>query len=162
MKGVFEPGQLITTSVLYLVYMTDESRTAIGRRQCLLAVAAVATTGLAGCSSTEDQDGVGSSFATDVIVSSVATDPQSVSLTITETDSDTPHTERTVELSPGETVDPVNSEKLPANTSSYTVDVSVKDGPSETFEWTDPSIDLAPLWVQIDDSTNIKFLLQAG
>jgi hypothetical protein len=56
----------------------------------------------------------------------------------------------------------VNSGKLPTNTSSYTVQVSVEDGPSETFEWTDPSVELAPLWVRIDGTRNITFLLQAG
>lgn len=139
-------------------------------------MATVATTGLAGCGSlrddgtdddTEDDGdagdgGVGNSFATDVVAFSGATAPRTVSITITDTESDTPHTDRTLDLAPGETVDPVNSGKLPANGSSYTVDVVVEDGPSETFEWTDPSAELAPLWVRVDDSQNITFLLQAG
>jgi hypothetical protein len=138
------------------------SQAVISRRQSLLTIAAVATAGIAGCGSTQKQNGVGNSFATDVIVSSAASDPRTVSITITETDSDTVHTARTLELSPGETVNPVNSGKLPATNSSYAVEVTVEDGPSETFEWTEPSAELAPLWVRIDESRNIKFLLQAG
>lgn len=142
--------------------MEDESRTVITRRQSLLTMAAVATAGIAGCTSTQNQNDVGNSFATDVIVYSAASDPRTVSVTITEIESDTPHTAKTLEVSPGETVDPVNSGKLPANNSSYAVEVIVEDRPSETFEWTDPSAALAPLWVRIDGSQNIKFLLQAG
>jgi hypothetical protein len=40
--------------------------------------------------------------------------------------------------------------------------VSVENGPSETFEWDDPVVDRAPLWILIDDGRNIRFLLQAG
>lgn len=142
--------------------MEDGSRTVVGRRQSLFAMAAVATAGLAGCTSSQNQNGVGNSFATDVIVYNAASDSRNVSVTITATDSNTPHTDRTLELSPGEVVDSVNTGKLPANNSSYSVEVTVEDGPSETFEWTDPSVELAPLWVRIDGTQNIKFLLQAG
>lgn len=161
-KRSFDPGQHITIAVPSPVRMEDESHTVISRRQSLLTMAAAGTAGFAGCLSTRNQDGVGNSFATDVIVYSAASDPRTVSITITETDSDTPHTARTLELSPGETVDPVNSGKLPAHNNSYAIEVTVEDGPSETFEWTDPSAELAPLWVRIDESRNIKFLLQAG
>lgn len=151
--------------------MEDASPPGIGRRQSLLTMAAVATAGFAGCGSIQDGDangdddddgGVGNSFATDVILYSAASAPRTVSITITETESDTPHTARTIDLSPGETVDPVNSGKLPANNSSYAVEVVVEDGPSETFEWDDPTVGRAPLWIVVDDSRNIKFLLQAG
>ena len=125
-------------------------------------MAVAATAGLAGCSSLQGETGVGDSGAADVIVTSAASGPRTVSITITEADADSPHTDRTLDLSPNETVDPVNSGKLPTNTSSYTVVVALEDGPSETFEWTDPSLELAPLWVRIDDSQNIRFLLQAG
>lgn len=161
-KWLFDPSQLITTSVPYPVCMKDESPTAIGRRQSLFTMAAVATAGITGCSSTQNQNDIGNSGATDVIVSSAAPDHRTVSITITEDDSETPHTVRTFDLSPGETVDPVNVGKLPTNNSSYTVEVTVEDGPSETFEWTDPSVELAPLWVRLDETPNIKFLLQAG
>lgn len=131
------------------------------RRRLLVTMAAVAAGGVAGCSSTREQNGVGDSGATDVIVCSVAPDPRTVSITITAAGAERPHTSRTLSLAPGEVVDPVNSSKLPTNT-DYTVEVTVEDGPEETFEWTDPTALLAPLWVRIDATRNIKFLLQAG
>jgi hypothetical protein len=85
-----------------------------------------------------------------------------VSITITPAGAEDPHTSRTVVLAPNETVDPVSDSKLPTTGDGYTVDVAVEDGPSETFEWTDPTVTLAPLWVYVDDTRNIKFLLQAG
>ena len=42
------------------------------------------------------------------------------------------------------------------------VEMTVDDGPSETFDWEDPDVSLAPLHVLVDESQNIKFLLQAG
>lgn len=142
--------------------MGNDSPPVVSRRQSLFTMTAVATMGLAGCGSPQDADGVGNSFATDVIVHNAASDARTVSITITELDADTPHTDRTLDLSGGETVDPVNNGKLPANDSSYAVDVTVEAGPSETFEWTDLTAELAPLWVRIDETENVKFLLQAG
>jgi hypothetical protein len=134
----------------------------LGRRQMLAAMVAAGTTSIAGCSSFLDRGGVGDSGATDVVVHNVASESKVVSVTVTDTNAEEPHTDRTLDVAPGEIVDPVNSGKLPTNTSSYTVEVAVENGPSETFEWTDPTVQLAPLWVQIDDTRNIKFLLQAG
>jgi hypothetical protein len=142
--------------------MGNDSPPLVTRRQSLVTMTAVATMGIAGCGSTQDTDGVGNSFATDVIVHSAASDARTVSITITEIDAETAHTDSTLALSPGETVDPVNDGKLPANDGGYVVDVAVADGPNETFEWTDLSPELAPLWVRIDETENIKFLLQAG
>lgn len=125
-------------------------------------VATIATS-IAGCSSLASGDGVGDSGATDVVVSNLAATPQTVSITITKMSAERPHTSRTLELSPGEVVDPVNSSRLPTNKdTTYTVEVTVENGPSETFEWAEPTVELAPLWIQIDDTRNIKFLLQAG
>lgn len=143
--------------------MEDGSSSHLGRRRILATVAAVTSaTSIAGCSSLVGDNGVGNSGATDVVAYSMASTPQTVSLTISDADAESPHTSRTLELSPGDVVDPVNDSKLPTNTSTYTIEVTVEDGPSETFEWTDPTVSLAPLWVQIDDTQNIKFLLQAG
>ena len=142
--------------------MDDESHAAVGRRRSLLAIASAVSAGVAGCASFGGRAAVGNSFATDVAVHSAASDPKTVSVTITETTAETAHTSETLDLDPGDTVDPVNDAKLPANGHSYVVDVDVTDGPSETFEWSDPSPDLAPLWVRIDDSENVRFLLQAG
>jgi len=137
--------------------MEDDSSSGPGRREALTAVGAAA--GLAtlpGCTALWDQTG-----ATDVILDSAATEPRTVSVTITPEGTEEPHTSRTLALEPGETVDPVNRSKLPTN-SGYTVEVGVEDGPSETFEWTDPTLELAPLWVRVDDTENVAFLLQAG
>jgi hypothetical protein len=132
------------------------------RRRLLATAGITATTTIAGCSSLVGNSGIGNSGATDVAVYSLASTSQMVELTITDASAERPHTSRTVELAPGDVIDPVNDSKLPTNTSTYVIEVRVEDGPSETFEWTDPTVTLAPLWIQIDDSENIRFLLQAG
>ena len=142
--------------------MPDERASGASRRQFLASVAAASVTvGLAGCQTGPAPDGVGDSGATDVVAYSLASNPKTVSIRITELGAESPRTDRTLDVSPGEVVDPVNAGKLPTNT-GYMVEVTVAGGPSETFEWAEPSVDLAPLWVQIDDSRNIHFLLQAG
>lgn len=40
--------------------------------------------------------------------------------------------------------------------------MEVDGGPSETFDWDGPDVELAPLYILIDETQNIKFLLQAG
>lgn len=92
---------------------------------------------------------------------SLAANPVTVSIVITDTDATDPHTSRTLEMAQGEKVDPVNRGKLPTNT-NYTVEVTVEGGASETFEWTDPNLDLAPLYVVIEDPQNVEFLFHAG
>lgn len=137
--------------------MGDESSSVLGRRQALGTIATVAgITTIPGCSALWDQTG-----ATDVIVYNAAAEPITVSVTITDTSAENPHTSRTLEVTSGETVDPVNRSKLPTNT-SYTVEVAVENGPSETFEWDNPTVEQAPLWVLVDSTQNIKFLLQTG
>lgn len=114
----------------------------------------------AGCSSVRDrlwsQTG-----ATDVFVISTASQPRTLTVAIRDTEADAQLTERTIPVSPGEQAGPVRESKLPTNT-SYRIEASLEDGPSETFEWTDPTVERAPLWILVDDSQNIKFLLQAG
>lgn len=137
--------------------MGDGSPRVLPRRRALATTAAVA--GIAtvpGCTALWDQTG-----ATDVILYNAASGTRTVSVTITANGTEEPHTSRTLEIPANETIDPVNRSKLPTNT-SYTVDVSVENGPSETFEWDDPAVEQAPLWIRIDDTRNIKFLLQAG
>lgn len=127
------------------------------RRRLLSTVGAVAgVTALAGCSSLWNQTG-----ATDVVAYNAGSETKVVAITITDSDSDEAHTARTLELAPAEGVDPVNDSKLPTN-ASYTVEVVVEDGPSETFEWDDPDVELAPLYVMVDDSENVRFLLRVG
>lgn len=135
----------------------DDSSAGSSRRQFLVAMAGVTgTTALAGCSTVWQQTG-----ATDVNVYNWAGESKVVSVTVTAADGDEPHTARTLELGAGERVESVNRSKLPTNT-SYTVEATVEDGPSETFDWEDPDVSLAPLYVLVDESRNIKFLLQAG
>ena len=55
----------------------------------------------------------------------------------------------------------MNRSKLPTN-SSYSITVEVDGGPSETFDWDDPDIERAPLYILVDETQNIRFLLQAG
>lgn len=130
---------------------------ALPRRRLLAATVALAgATGVAGCGALWDQTG-----ATDVVAYNVAGEPKVVSVTITPAGANAPHTSRTLEMAPGERVDPVNDGKLPTN-SSYAVAVDVADGPSETFQWTDPDVERAPLYVLVDGSRNVRFLLEAG
>lgn len=127
------------------------------RRRFLSAIA-VAGTGLtAGCPAIWDQPG-----ATDVLVYNLASETKVVSITVTDPDGDgSPYTDRTLELEPTEKVDPVNRGKIPLST-AWTVEVTVEGGPSETFDWDDPDVRYAPLWIIVDDSRNIRFLLEAG
>jgi hypothetical protein len=142
--------------------MQDEPSLRSGRRRILTTVAAcTGVTRLAECSSLVGDGGGGNSGAADVVYN-LAPTPKTVSITVTDTGAESPHTSRTLDLAPGDVVNPVNDSKLPTNTSEYVVEVAVEDGPSETFEWTDPTVTLAQLWVQIADSQNFRFLLQAG
>ena len=137
--------------------MTHLSTDGPSRRRVLSTTAAVVgTSAVAGCTALWDQTG-----ATDVVVYNAAAERATVSVTITPTGAEEPHTSRTLDIPGGERVDPVNRSKLPTN-SGYTVVVDVEDGPRETFEWDDPDLELAPLYVLVDETENIKFLLQAG
>ena len=126
------------------------------RRRFLAAAAAAGTATVAGCSSVWSQPG-----ATDVVAHNAADEQTVVTVRVTPAGADAAHTERTLELAPNGTVDPVNDSTLPTN-DAYTVEVAVEDGPSETFEWSDPSLELAPLYVLVDGSDNVHFLLKAG
>lgn len=142
--------------------MTETPSRGQGRRQFLTILAAVAgTTTVAGCFGLGGHRIGGQHGATDVLLYNLMAEPATVSVTITESDSDDPHTARTLTLTEGETVNPVNRGKLPTN-GSYLVEVDVENGPSETYDWSDPDLELAPLYILIDDSQNIKFLLHAG
>lgn len=122
--------------------------------------AVVGVTSVAGCSGVGDRVW-SQTGATDVFVSNARAEALTVTVTITAGANEEPHTARRLEIAAGETTDPVNQSKLPTNT-DYTVEVAVDGGPQETFEWVDPTVERAPLWIRIDDSENIKFLLQAG
>lgn len=121
-------------------------------------LAAIGATGVAlsGCLTIGGNHG-----ATDVMAYSAATEPKTVLVEVRDADSDDPVASSEFDIDPGEEVGPINDGKLPTN-GSYVVDVDVADGPSETFEWADPSLDRAPLYVLVDDSDNVDFLLKAG
>jgi len=134
------------------------------RRRVLGALAAAGLGSVAGCnasSETTDSPGAGTSYATDLVACSVAGGEKTVAITVTAIGADTPRTERTLKLSPGDVVDPVNDGKIPGNGDGYTVEVDIDGGASETFEWTDIGPERAPLWVLIPDGGNIRFLLDA-
>ena len=89
----------------------DVSSDRFGRRRYLTGVTALAgATTIAGCLSW-DQTG-----ATDVIMYGLAADPVTLSVVITDADTTEPHTARTLDVSQGEKVDPVNRGKPPTNT----------------------------------------------
>ena len=134
----------------------DASVDGIDRRRYLSTLATFAgVTATTGCVAWE-QTG-----ATDIRLYSLAADPLTVSVVITGANTTDPHTSRTLSVSQGETIDSVNRGKLPTNT-SYTVAVAIEEGASETFDWTDPTLDLAPLHVLIEDPQTIEFLYNTG
>lgn len=136
--------------------MQDDPST-VGRREVLGSVTGfAATASLAGCTSIWSQPG-----ASDVVLHNLGPDPSTVTVRIRAADRDEPRTDRRLEVSSGATVDPVNRGKLPLNV-GYVITVTVEDGPEETFEWTDPTVSLAPLHILVDGSENVTFLLQAG
>jgi hypothetical protein len=96
-----------------------------------------------------------------VVVANDSPSRKTVTVTITDAEAAEVHTERTIAVESREKRDSVNRGKIPLNT-DYRVEANVEDGPSETFEWDDPVIDRAPLWIRVDGSRNITFLLQAG
>lgn len=91
----------------------------------------------------------------------MAPERTTVTVRIKAADRDETRTDRRLEVPAGGTVDPVNRGKLPL-TVGYVITVEVEGGPDETFEWTDPTVSLAPLHVLVDGSENVTFLLQAG
>lgn len=127
------------------------------RREVLAATVALLSTSSAGCALS---DGT-SKGATDVRVSNESTDPKSVSVTITGADSEQPRLETTLSLDPGKQTTPTASDKLPVG-SDYTVEVDVEGGATDTYYWTDVSLDLAPLRVILSCNSEIYFELQSS
>jgi hypothetical protein len=129
---------------------------AVPRRRLLAAVGLAGLASLAGCSALWSQPG-----ATDVVAYNAADEERVVTIVVSVAGAETPHTSKTLRLGPHEAVDPVNDSKLPTN-DAYAVDVTVEGGPSETFDWENPTLDRAPLYVVVGDGENVRFLLQAG
>jgi hypothetical protein len=132
----------------------DEPRSP-DRRAFLGGAAALGASLTAGCSLWRQTGAV------DVEASNVADETKTVTFAITPKGADRPHTERSLELAPGEVVDRVNDGKLPTN-DEYAVTVDVADGPRETFEWTDVDVERAPLLVLVDGSENVDFFLKVA
>lgn len=44
----------------------------------------------------------------------------------------------------------------------YTIEVDIDGGPSRTLEWTDVTLDLAPLRLLIFDNTHLAFTFEAN
>ena len=134
-----------------------DGRDGVDRRTVLATGAALAGGSLAGCAFL----GGTSTGATDVVVHSEAAEPVSVAVSIADAEAGDPRLETTLDLDPTERTTPTASDKLPAG-GSYDVAVDVEGGPSETFEWRDVRLELAPLHVVVDGGQNVLFALQAG
>lgn len=85
----------------------------------------------------------------------------SVALTITDAGAERPRLDRTLDLESTEQATPTDDGKLPVS-ADYTVEVDVVDGPRETYQWQDVRLELAPLHVLVDGSSNVVFALQSG
>lgn len=140
--------------------MTKTS-TGFSRRRVLSTVGAIGlSASLAGCSSADS----GGHGATDVRLRNVADVALTVSVVITRENADESEVDQTFELAAHEAVRAVNDSKLPTGGDGYSVAVSIEGGPSQTFEWSDPDVRLAPLHILVDDDPQvdrIEFLLKA-
>lgn len=126
-------------------------------RRSVLGGSAALLAGLAGCS----LGGGSSKGATDVVLNSMAPEPVEVTLTISDPEAEEPRMDRTLELDTGERATPTDDGKLPAG-GDYDVTVAVADGPTETYRWTDVTLERAPMHVIVDGGSNVFFTLQVG
>jgi len=135
-----------------------DSRKRPSRRRVVAAGAALAGASLAGCSFVPGTR----KGATEVVLHNERTEPISVSLAVTgEGDGGEPRVSETIDLDSLERARPNEDDQLPVGT-DYAVEVDVEDGPTETFEWRDVRVELAPLHVIVDGSDNVLFALEAG
>lgn len=125
------------------------------RRRFLVATGSVAIPGLtAGCYT----DGAGGSR---IVVYNVTADPTTVSIEVVPESDDVSGLDRTLELDPRERIEIPEEFVFPLIT-DYSVTVDVEGGPRETFDWTESAADRAPLYVLLDGSDNIRFLVEVG
>lgn len=145
--------------------------TTLSRRSLLAACPALVGGSLAGCTMMQDErakEGAGRG-ATSIIIHNETNSSQSVSVTATDSDGKT-WIDVTDTVDAHTHVDPISLEnskrpgqrvsKLPEG-NDYTVDVTVDGGVSQTLEWEDVTLDLAPLRLIIIDRSYIAFTLQA-
>jgi hypothetical protein len=142
------------------------------KRRVLLA--AIGSSAIAGCQSLATNNGRetagsradvngSSKGATSVHIHNETNEPVTLSMVVTDTDDET-RLDETVTVDPLDEVDPFDEHHLgllPEGT-DYTVTIDVENGPSETFQWQDVRIGLAPLHVIIDGSSDLLFTLGAG
>ena len=139
-----------------MLSLSDDSTDRPARRT-VLGGSATLLAGLAGCS----LGGGTSKGATDVVLNSMAPEPVEVTLTISDAGADEPRMDRTVELDTGERATPTDDGKLPGG-GDYDVTVDVADGPTETYQWRDVTLERAPMHVILNGSQNVFFTLQVG
>lgn len=141
----------------------------LSRRKLLAACTTLVGGSLAGCTSTEGQGEEerktpGSrTGATSIRIHNETNESVTLSVLVTDTDDKT-RLDETVTIDPLDEVDPIDQQRLgllPEGT-DYTVNIDVENGPSETFQWQDVRIGLAPLHVIFDGSSDLLFTVGAG
>lgn len=143
----------------------------LSRRSLLAACPVLVGGSLAGCTMTQDEranEGSGTG-ATSIIIHNETNTSQSVSVTATDSDGKT-WIDVTDTIDAHKHVDPLSLEnakrtdqrvsQLPVG-NDYTIDVAVDGGVSQTLEWEDVTLDLAPLRLLVIDKSYIAFTLQA-
>ncbi|MEE6209835.1 hypothetical protein U3A55_06695 [Salarchaeum sp. III] len=126
-----------------------ESRFA--RRTVLGGIASVALVSGTGCIE------MGGSGATDVYVTNNTDKTRRVTLIVGPTDSDHVQIDATHAITPDEHWNPTAQDKITWG-GTYTVSVSVKNGPSATYTWRDPH---DPLYVSLG-TKEVSFETMAG
>jgi hypothetical protein len=117
------------------------------RRELLTTFGTLLAASSAGCSFFQGTN----KGATDVIIYNERSTTESVTVRITAAEDDSPRLETTVTLDAGAETTPTASDKLPVGT-DYTIEISVSDGVTETYRWTDVRLERAPLRVRLSDS----------
>lgn len=136
------------------------------RRKLLAACTTLVGGSLAGCTlkgEGEEASTGARTGATSVLIHNETTESVTFSVLVTDTDGKT-RLDETVSLDPLGEVDPIAEQdlgQLPEGT-DYTVTIDVENGPSETFEWQDVQIGLAPLHVVFDGRSDLLFTVGAG
>lgn len=133
-----------------------------------LLLAAIGSSVMAGCQSmvmgNKEGETTGSrKGATSVRIHNETNEPVTLSIVVTDKDDET-RLDEMVTLDPLDEVDPIAEQylgQLPEGT-DYTVNIDVENGPSETFQWQDVRIGLAPLHVIFDGSSDLLFTVVAG
>lgn len=156
------------------IFIINQQKDPHMKRRLLLA--AIGSSVMAGCQSlayneegemkgTASNDKGGSKGATSVVIHNGTNETMSLSFSVADMDDNgTPRVKETVTLDPLEQIDPINEQhlsKLPVG-GNYIITIDVEGGPSETFQWQDVRLELAPLHVIVEGNSNILFALAVG